>query len=1220
MNWHLNQIRFALGFGTIMSFYGIVAFIVYLVGDKFGYSNTQRFIIIGLVLITLPFALIIGYVSSRRKKKAEKKAAEEAEKAGENPVAVAADKKVKPTETYLDLTKGTEETVEFLKNSKLGVNGKDAVYSLPWYIVMGTPKSGKSSLVLGSNFDFETLPSQRQSEQKFVRPTRNVDWRVTSDAVFLDTAGRYQTEGVDEEEWSSLLETIKKNRGNRPVDGLLLTVDTEKILKSDDREIEEAAKVLRKRLDDMRQRLKLRFPVYLVFTHADSIEGFRDSFSVSKQEGRNLVWGATIPLEKSENAQSLFDGEFELLQDSIMKRRLMRLSAPFPPVRQLRIFNFPLHFGSARRKLGTFVTTLFRPNPFNESPFLRGFYFTAAPQNKITAKPGQTMGNLPQTVGNTYFTEPFFRDVLLRDKDLVRTFQEQKQKPPIWSWLLTALGAVLVLTLLTLVGVSLLSNRNMLNDAAEKGETVLTNVQASRNRNTLEKNENETRSELNGLLSLHNLLLRLDTNEREGAPFYMRFGLYSGNTIYREKLLPIFYNAVEQRFKTPAVKNLEADLKKFSETNLTGTPEEQEKVLGENYEKLKAYLMLSGEYKNRAETTTLVNNLKDYWLVDSKVPADLKPEAMELLEFWAKQVDRGVEDGNDGARENFPRILLDEKLVRAARTKLQVYPAHARYYRRKVTEISKEVEGSVGTTSAERILSSNSGDTRYIESTYTVPGAYTLEGYKLMKTAISEANEKLSEDDWVLGEQNKKDIASADDAGKIEAAYFRDYADQWKAFVKGLSIPLYTKENADEALQSFSSANSPIEILLKEIERNTNLSANKKAASWWDYFSYSYWFGKKNDTGGNTQVEKEFRPLFTFVGDESKSDTQIAKYRGYLGKVSNQFGGLSAGEIAQTSKDLAEDKDGKLPQLRKAEADIKNLAGMFGETPSGLEIANFLQEPLDNLRTLLGADAKGQLERTWTNELLPAAREIQKGFPFEDGQNEAKISKITEFLNPSNGKLSEFYNNRLKIYFEEKDGQLFVKESSPVKFDEGFVTYLNNAFKLRKALFGESSATPKFEYEFKLDKVADAIIEITIDGTKITSEETGSAKLSFPASSGQNGVFMNFESTAGTTTTSGSSFPTTSTSSNSNAAAAPPPASPPKNNSDSSGGTKEWQGEWGLFKFFDAGSPGKQPNGEYNLSYTLGGKAVKASIRPLNDDLFDKSIFRNVSAPDKLLK
>ena len=47
----------------------------------------------------------------------------------------------------------------------------------------------------------------------------------------------------------------------------------------------------------------------------------------------------------------------------------------------------------------------------------------------------------------------------------------------------------------------------------------------------------------------------------------MRMGLYSGDRIYSEKLLPIYFNAVEQRFKTPIVKSLEEDLRKFAETS-----------------------------------------------------------------------------------------------------------------------------------------------------------------------------------------------------------------------------------------------------------------------------------------------------------------------------------------------------------------------------------------------------------------------------------------------------------------------------------------------------------------------------------------------------------------------------------------------------------------------------------------------------------------------------
>ena len=443
-SFYTDQLKSALGLTGLFTFYGIVAMIIWLGGNQFGSLHAKNRYYCPCFTDAAVCArrrLCCKAAARKNRKPRKQKPKPENNQRRQRK----AQKLVAPTGNYDDLSKSSEEVIQFLKSSNLGEGGKDAVYSLPWYVVAGMPKSGKSSLVLGSNLNFQNLPSQRESEQKFIRSTRNIDWRVTSDAVFVDTAGRYQTEGVDQDEWAALLETIKKSRPKRPLDGFLLVINTDKILTSNEREIEQNAKVLRARLDEAMQRIKVRFPVYLVFTNADSIEGFRDSFSTSKNEGKNLVWGATIPLEKSENAQAMFDGEYEILHNSLMKRRLMRFSAPFPPVRQLRIFNFPLHFGSARRKIGAFVSTLFRPNPFSESPFLRGFYFTAAPSKNPPVKPGQTLANVPQAVGNTYFTERFFRDVLLRDKDLVRTFQEQKQKPPILGWALTSLGGLVVL-------------------------------------------------------------------------------------------------------------------------------------------------------------------------------------------------------------------------------------------------------------------------------------------------------------------------------------------------------------------------------------------------------------------------------------------------------------------------------------------------------------------------------------------------------------------------------------------------------------------------------------------------------------------------------------------------------------------------------------------------------------------------------------------------------
>ncbi len=1210
MHSSLGQLRWALGIGGLMSLYGVVSLIIWVGGERLRTPYSYRIVFIAVILLTLPFVLFIAFVSSRRKKKKERLAQEAkdaANQASEQSAAAPAQKVATPVAADSDMSKGAEEVVQFLKTSNLGESGKDAVYSLPWYVVAGTPKSGKSSLVIGSNLNFQTLGSQRQSEQKFIRPTGSVDWRVTSDAVFVDTAGRYQTEGVDGEEWASLVETIKKYRANRPIDGFLLVASTEKILKSNEREIEEMAKTLRARLDDVIQRLKVRFPVYVVFTNADAIEGFRDSFSTSKGEDKTLVWGATIPLEKSENAQALFDGEYEVLHNSVMKRRLIRLSAPFPPVRQLRIFNFPLHFGSARRKIGAFVSTLFRPNPFSENPFLRGFYFTSSPA-------GRAGSNSPQTVDNTYFTQRFFRDVVLRDKDLVKTFLAQRQRPPIFGWFLTLLGAFLTLALLVMAGISLLTNRQMLAEATDKGERLLTISKTDAFKNPFQQNEKLARDEMNATDDLRGLLVKLDDYERNGAPFYMRFGLYSGNRIYKQHLLPIYMGVIEHRFKGATVTKVEADLRKFAASQPVANPGQltaaEEENLGKHYDLLKAYLMLTGEYKQKAEASHLANTLKDYWTTESKVPEDLKLTAQQQLDFWAKQVDR------DDDEYRFPRISPDTKLIEDARKKLLAFPAWQRYYKRKVTDISKELDA----VTVDTILTNNGADPGLVEGTYRVPSAFTRTGLELMKTAIAEADQKLSEDDWVMDETGKNAVAQATDAGKIEERYYRDYAEAWRNFVKGISVKRYANPaEAANALQSFSTLNSPMRILMIEVAKNTNLSAPLEGAGWWEWIKSLVSSKTSTDTGGGTAPEKEFRPLFAFVGKKDQKDVSIDKYQGEMGRIFNQINGRSAEEFREYGKQMATENKDPI-KLRDRETAVSNLIKGFNETPSSQDLALLLQQPLGNLRTLLEGEVRGQLAKVWADQILPAAKEVEKGYPFDDSQSEADLTKLTAFLNPVDGSLTKFYNERLKMDFEEADGLVKVKDSAKGKYTDEFVAYLNNALNLRKALFG-TNPTPKFEYEFTLNPVKDAIVEVSIDGQKASSEGTGSLKATFPGpSSAETGVLMSLGSTSGTTSTSGSTPSANNSNSSVNTSSNTANRFLQGSTASSSGCPPRCPGTWGLFRFVDAGRPQKQAGGEYSLSYNISGKSVTATIKTSGGDLFDKAIFRQMKAPQSFLK
>jgi type VI secretion system protein ImpL len=1238
-NWHLQQLKFVFGIGGFMSFYGGLSLAIYFLGEYGGIDVPYRITLIAVLLLTMPIALVIGYFATR--KKGEKPEAEtpatvaaQTETAGQTGQGTAS--AAAPSGNFdEDLNKSADEVVKFLKSSNLGTMG-DALYSLPWYLVTGATKSGKTSLVLGSDLNFQNLPSQRQSEQKLIRPTRQIDWRVTSDAVFLDTPGRLQNGSGDGDEWATLLETVKKHRSNRPLDGLILTVNTEKILHSDESEIEELAKTIRTRLDDATKRLKIRFPVYLVFTHADAIEGFRDSFSASKKEGENLVWGATIPLEKSDNAQALFDSEYEVLQDSIMKRRLIRLSAPFSPVRQLRIFNFPLHFGSARRKLGTFVTTLFRPNPFSESPFLRGFYFTAVPVNRNRRSQKGTPVGTPQTVGETFFTKRFFRDVILRDKDLVKTFQDQRQKPPILGWFLTFLSAFIILVLLGFSGYSLYRNHKFVEDATNKGQAVLANVSIGDDRNPLEKPaEEKIQNELDAIENLRKILVVMDDYERNGAPIYMRFGLYSGNRIFRERLLNIYYSAIQRRFRQPTIRRLETELQKFATSQTKADPTnltpEQEEILGKNYSLLEAYLMLSEEHKERAVPAILADSLKEYWISEAKLPSGNEQLAENQLNFYFKQIKRENEYEND--RSAFPRITPNSTLVKNTRAKLENYPAYLRYLRRIITGVSKRA----APVTVETLLDARGQGV--LSGGHEIPGAFTIEGYRdcpanienvaerCVKDAIANAAQELKKEDWVMGRTDSEAQAKNEEITKLQDRYFNLYIDNWRELIRKTKVIEFKKlEDMNKALQAFSDTESPMKILLMGIGRNTKFSSKPPEKGWFDLSWISDLWGSSGPTDAqetNIPVERQFSALFKLLGTDKEIPDAEAKalidetYGRAMETLNQTFGKISQSDKEAISKEI-EQKDAESDAynaLDRSEKQIDSMVKGF-KTNAEKDIANLLKEPIAQIRNYFGEDALSQLKRDWAQRILPKAQAIEKGYPFTD-DGEADLTELSKFLNPANGELSMFYKNRLADFFEEKNEQLVVKESSKYKFSPEFVQYLNNAFRLRDALYGKTNETPNFKYDFRLMKVENAIIEVTLDGQKVTSEATGSSTLGFPAAQGAStGVLMRFASTADTSSTSGGTLPATSSANSSDSSVTSPTT--PNYQQDSGEDSKTFQGTWGLFKFVDAGSKEKIGD-EYALKYTLRGTTVKATIKPQGGDLFNRSIFTLVKAPQTII-
>ena len=1184
-----GELRSVLSYGGLFSLCGIASLLVIYLGPQYGIGPAYQIIMIGLILLTLPFVLVIDGWRRRRERRRDEAAAAAGEEGEPKKTRRGKTKEqVAPARAYEDLTRGAEEAVQWLRGTKLGAvadatGEADAAYALPWFVVAGPPASGKTSLVLSSGLNFQTLPSQRHAEHRLVRATRNCDWRVTDSAVFLDTSGRYQIEGANGEEWGALAETIKRYRGRRALDGFVVAVSAEWAAGAGEAEIEQQAKTLRAHLDDMARRTGVRFPVYLVWTHADAVEGFAQFFAPMSRAERGEVWGATFSLEQAlaGGASGLLDVEFDALYEALTRQRLTRLGAAGSPSEQLGVFKFPSRVNEAREALTLFTSALFRPNPFSESPLLRGFYFTA---NVADARPATTAAAASRpavstrTVGEGFFAERLFKDVLLRDKDLAAALQPPPRRPHRLRIAALSAAAVLGVFLLTCLAVSYFGNLRLIAETRERALRVEERTRLNLNRELGEQELLEARLDIESIERLRETVAALDGHEREGAPLSLRFGLYAGSRI-NPQARAVYFEALTQRYFKPALAALEKDLRAFASGSTPapaaatsaplpaaeGAAPSEEETLGRHYDLLKAYLMLTSE-PARVEPTFLAAQLNDYWR--AAAPPDMEFVSRQQLDFYAQQSNR------PGA----PRAKADEKLVAQARARLAAYPAVNRYYKRVTTEIDARTQQ----VTLASILAGRGGGV--LSGSYTVPGSYTVEGFRQhVSPAFKSASEEISKDDWVMGAA-KAGGAGAGEAntGKLWSLYFRDYTDHWRRFLRGASVMRFrTKDDAVRALGALTATDSPVELVVEAVARNTDLSAAPQTAGFFDWVKSFFRRNRAHDTGGNSEVEREFRPLIEFASAaRSKDAVAVSQYRAALQQVLDPLENSSPDQHSQTARLILTGKDDI--NLQKSEQAVARLLDNF-RTAAGRDASDLLKQPLGNLRAMLYGGGYDEIVKEWRDQLYPVTQRLEAGYPFT-GAGVSSVSDLARFLNPTDGQLTDFFNRRLASSFDDAQGQWKTKEAGAFKFSDEFVSYLNHSRRLRDALFPAGGKEPQVSYDVTLQPVAGSDVLLEIDGARVESRGSSpaSAKFSFPArAGGSSGVLIKVIDSGG------------------------------------QAHEKTFPGEWGLFKMLQAGGANSpSADNSYDIVLGVGPATVRAKLRPSSAvSPFDRTLFTNLRAP-----
>lgn len=330
-----------------------------------------------------------------------------------------------------DLRKKFEEGVEKFRGS-----GKD-IYSLPWYLLVGPSGSGKTEAMRHCKVGF---PPGLQDCFQGAGGTLNMHWWFTNYAVVLDTAGRmFMEESALQggSEWREFLKLMKVARPNAPINGMLLVIGIDSLIKDTNEQIESKAGHIAKQLDTIQRMLDVRFPVYVVITKCDLIAGFRDFFDKiddPQLQQQILGWSNPASLDEAFKADTV-DQHIKTIRERLMRRRATLLLDPVhtedPQARRVdqvdELFSLPDNIAKIAPRLRRYLEIIFQQGEWSPKPlFLRGIYMTSsmrqgqALDEDLAAAMGVPIDQIP---GGRVWDEE--RSFFLRDIFMSKAFREK---------------------------------------------------------------------------------------------------------------------------------------------------------------------------------------------------------------------------------------------------------------------------------------------------------------------------------------------------------------------------------------------------------------------------------------------------------------------------------------------------------------------------------------------------------------------------------------------------------------------------------------------------------------------------------------------------------------------------------------------------------------------------------------------------------------------------
>ena len=682
-----------------------------------------------------------------------------------------------------------------------------SLLELPWYMIIGPPGSGKTTILSNSGLEFPLADRFGKSAVRGVGGTRSCDWWFTTEAILLDTAGRYTTqdshERADSAGWNEFLKLLKKNRPRRPINGVLVALSIADIAAFSAQERERHVVAIRRRLEDLHRQLGVRLPVYVLLTKADLIAGFNEYFDDLDQTDRSQVWGVTFPLKESQTGRA-HDGlaaEFDNLVARLVLRVPDRLQAERDLGRRRAIFAFPQQLASLKGSVTALVREIFSVSTLDDRAWLRGVYLTSGTQEGTPID--RMLGALARTFGlgiqpdreapvqgKAFFIGRLLREVVFGEAGLAGSDRKVELRAAAVFAGLSLLICAVVLALVLGMVVSYRANSAYLAGLASASER-LAGVKSASSAATL--------ADMVPPLDAMRLMVDAADKYRGGVPLQVRFGLYQGKAMSA---------AAEDAY----FREMNSSLGPAVARHLAGRIAASGSAPDQLYQYLKAYLML----------------------ID---PKRLDPAQMKLITHseWAQAFAQDAETGSrvaanfDTFSDNPKRVQpvpADPDLVAQARVSLQQASLPLIMYSQVRLSYAADTDREIRLAKelglgAQAVMVRKSGSA--LDKPF--PALYTRAVFdEFNTTGKLQLVQKFLDDSWVLGDKAPTITQSPRLAADVVRLYEQDYIQAWDALLADVTLRA-PRDTADAAqiLGTLASPTSPLKRLLVLTEANTNL-------------------------------------------------------------------------------------------------------------------------------------------------------------------------------------------------------------------------------------------------------------------------------------------------------------------------------------------------------------------------------------------------------------